>query len=136
MLQSLGAKLIENTAQTKTATEASNDQAEETSVLSSIANNVSDAYTKALKACAAYMGYKADDLVYTLNTNFGFSKMTVEQRKQLIAEWQSGAVTFGEMRAQLVESEVATIEDETEAANTIASEQGALFDSERVTDGE
>ncbi len=138
MLQSLGAKLIENnkTGQAKTATEASAENAEETSVLSSIANNVSDAYSKAIRMCAAYMGYKADDLVYTLNTNFGFSKMTVEQRAQLIAEWQSGAVTFGEMRAQLVESEVATIEDETEAANTIASEQGALFDSERVTDGE
>lgn len=132
MMQSLGAKLIETTTQTKTATEASNDQAEETSVLSSIANNISDAYTRAIKACAAYMGYKADDLVYTLNTNFGFSKMTTEQRAQLVAEWQAGAVTFGEMRSQLVESEVATIEDDTEAANTIASEQGALLSPERV----
>lgn len=132
MMQSLGAKLIETTSVTKTATEASNDQAEETSVLSSIANNISDAYTRAIKACAAYMGYKADDLVYTLNTNFGFSKMTVEQRQQLVAEWQAGAVTFGEMRSQLVESEVATIEDDTEAANTIASEQGALLSREIV----
>lgn len=131
-MQSLGAKLIEMTTQVKTATESSNDQAEETSVLTSIANNVSDAYTKALKCCARYMGFDDKELVVTLNTNFGFSKMTSQMRAQLLSEWQSGIITFGEARAALIESEVATIEDVEIARSTIDSEQGALLSGERA----
>lgn len=137
MMIALGAKLVEQSkGAVKTATEASSDNADATSVLSSIANNVSDAFTKCIKACARYMGHDDKDLVMTLNTEFDFAKMTPQQRQQLIAEWQGGAITFGEMRSKLIESEVAQIEDEVIAAQTIASEQGALFDNERVTDGE
>lgn len=131
-MTALGAKLIEGSKQTKTATEAAQDSAEESNTLTNIAYNISDAYTKALKACARYMGYKEDGLVVALNTTFNFSKMTPEQRMQLMAEWQMGAITWGEMRAQLVESEVATIEDENEAEQIIKSEQGAITTQERI----
>lgn len=128
MMVALGAKIIEVGASgNMTATQANNEQAEETSVLSTIAHNISDAYTKALKCCARYMGFKEDDLVLTLNTDFGFSKMTPEQRVQLMAEWQGGAITWAEYREKMVESEIAIEENAESALQTIREEQGALI---------
>lgn len=132
MMVSLGAKLIEQSKGNITATQASNEQAEETSVLSSISNNVSDAYSKAFKACAVFMGYKPDDLVYALNTNFGFSKMTSQMRAQLLSEWQGGGITWAEYREKMVESEIATDENPESALQTIKEEQGALISTDRA----
>ena len=131
-MQALGAKLIQTSNQNKTATEAAQDNAEETNTLTSIANNVSDAYTKAVKACGVYVGIPTDDLVVTLNTQFNFAKLSPEQRKQLMSEWQGGAITWAEYRQALVENEVATIEDADDAKATIEQEQGALITDERA----
>lgn len=127
---SIGAKLIEQTKSVaKTATESSADNADATSVLSSVANNVSDAFSKCIKACARYMGYDEKDLVLTLNTQFDFAKMTPQQRQQLIAEWQAGAISFGEMREALIESEIAQEEDSVKAKAIIDAEQGAFLET-------
>lgn len=131
-MQALGAKLIQTSNQNKTATEAAQDNAEETNTLTSIANNVSDAYTKAVKACARYVGADDTDLVVTLNTQFNFAKLSPEQRKQLMSEWQGGAITWAEYRQALVENEVATIEDADDAKATIEQENGALITDERA----
>ncbi len=133
-MTALGAKLIEPAEQAKTATEASHDNAEETSVLTNIAYNISDAYTKAVKACARFMGVDDRDLLVTLNTQFNFAKMTPQQRQQLVAEWQAGLITFAEARAALVEDEVATIENPEEAKRVIEQEQGAMLDQTRADD--
>lgn len=58
----------------------------------------------------------------SFNTNFATNKMTAQERAQLIAEWQGGAISFGEMRAKLVEDEIATIEDAGEAKALIEGE--------------
>ena len=110
----LGAKLIDTSTTTKTATEANSDNATNTSVLSTIANNVSDAFSKALNYCSLFTGDKPDCVV-TLNTNYQTNKMTAQERQQLIAEWQSGAISFKEMRDKLVEDEIATVEDVEQA---------------------
>lgn len=131
-MTALGAKLIEEGGSTKTATEAAQDNAEESNTLTNIAYNISDAYTKAAKMCASYMGYDDADIVVTLNTNFSFAKMTPEQRQQLMAEWQGGAITWQEYRAALVESEIATIEDAEDARKAIESEQGVMTTEDRL----
>ena len=123
----IGAKLVESTKQVKTATQAAQESTEESNVLTNIAYNVSDAFTKAVRACARYVGVKEDGLFVTLNTQFNFSKLSPEQLDKLMALWQSGAISFGEMRGQLVESEYALIESVEEAAETIKQEQGALI---------
>lgn len=129
---SIGAKLIQESSTAKTATEASADNADATSVLSSIANNVSDAFTKCIKACARYMGQDDKDLVFALNTQFDFVKLDPSAQAQMVANWQAGAITFSEMRAALVESEVGTIESHEEAEQIIKEEQGALIYSGRA----
>lgn len=119
----LGAKLIEPNSSTKTATEATGDIVDSTSVLSTLANNVSDAYTKALNWCARFAG-EPEQCVVTLNTNFTSNKMTPQERAQLVAEWQSGVITWSEMRAKLVEDDIATIEDPDDAKEQIEANMG------------
>ena len=115
---SLGAKIIEPAEVTKTATQVSGEQAEDTSVLSTIANNTSDAYARVLNWCGLYAGTTQECKV-TLNTRFNTNKMTAQERQQLIAEWQAGAISFPEMRANLYEDEVAKIEDHIKAKEQI-----------------
>lgn len=127
-MRTLGAKLVqEATSAAKTATEAAADNADQVSTLTVIANNVSDAYTKAVRACGRYVGVATDGLFVTLNTQFDFAKLSPEQIDRLVALWQSGAITFGELREQLVESEFANIESAIEAKEIIEQEQGALI---------
>ena len=121
----LGAKLIEPSAAAKTATQANSDTAESTSILSTLANNVSDAIVKVANFCALYIGGR-DDNVFSLNTNFMSNKMSPEERRQLIAEWQAGAISFDEMRARLFEDEIATIEDPNEAKEIIDAQLSSL----------
>lgn len=132
-MRTLGAKLVqETTSAAKTATEAAQDGADEASTLTVIANNVSDAYTKAVRACGRYVGVATDGLFVTLNTQFDFAKLSPEQIDRLVALWQSGAITFGELREQLVESEFANIESVDEAKEIINQEQGEMMHSDRL----
>lgn len=127
-MRTLGAKLVqEATSAAKTATEAAADNADQVSTLTVIANNVSDAYTKAVRACGRYVGVATDGLFVTLNTQFDFAKLSPEQIDRLVALWQSGAITFGELREQLVESEFANIESAIEAKEIIEQENAAMI---------
>lgn len=126
-MKALGAKLVETSKQAKTATEAAQDASDETSTLTTIANNISDAYTKAVRACGRYVGIATDGLFVTFNTQFDFAKLSPEQIDRLMGLWQGGAITFGELRSQLVESEFANIESPEEAKSIIEQEQGALI---------
>lgn len=132
MMISLGAKLVEKSKSVKTATQAAGEQFENGSMLTTLAHNISDALTKAVKMCARFMGYDDKDLVVTLNTNFSIDKLDPQAQAQLIANWQSGAITFSEMRAALVESEVGTIESHEEVEQIIKEEQGSLFVTDRA----
>ena len=127
-MKALGAKLVESqSGQAKTALQASQEGADETSVLTTIANNLSDCFTKAVRAAARYVGVDDSELYVTLNTQFNFAKLSPEQIDRLVGLWQGGAITFGELRSQLVESEFANIESPEEARAIINEEQGALI---------
>lgn len=119
----LGARLIEPNGGTKTATQAQSDKADETSVLAMLANNLSDAYSRVLDYCADFLGVN-HKCTMALNTKFDSTKMTPQERQQLIAEWQAGAITFSEMRARLIDDEIALIEDDEIAKAEIESDLG------------
>lgn len=132
-MKALGAKLVESqSGQAKTALQASQEASDETSTLTTIANNLSDAYTKAIRACGRYVGIATDGLFVTLNTQFNFAKLSPEQIDRLVGLWQNGLISFEEIRGQLVESEFANIESATEAKAIIEQEQGALIYSDRA----
>src|SRR5690606_15620436 len=66
------------------------------------------------RACDFY-GYDdkvKEECVYQLSTDFAIQKMSGEERRQLLAEWQAGLVSFSEARSQLRQSGVATLDDE------------------------
>jgi len=104
----LGAKLVEQRDVRQTATEASQNEASETSVLATSANNVSAAYVDALKWASAFIGADTEGLVYKLSTEFEKRLATAQDRAQLVAEWQANAISTTEMRGQLTKIGVAT----------------------------
>jgi hypothetical protein len=110
----IGARLVEEKGGNKSATEAAGDQAQAGSVLSSSANNVSQAYSKALQWAAQFMGQlpaKREEVYYELNTEFHLGVMTPQEQAQLIALWQAQAISETEMRNALKRSGIAYLDD-------------------------
>lgn len=96
----LGARLVELRSVQRTAQESGQDEEVETSILINSARNVSLGYFKALRWAGMFVGASGAARV-ELNTDFAMARMTVEERAQLIAEWQAEAVGFTEMRRGL-----------------------------------
>lgn len=116
-MRALGAKLVEERSIRRTATEATQDEAAQTSILSSATKNVTAAYTKALLWAQEFAPSAAGEIVFTLNSDFDLSNMSPQERQQLIAEWQAEAITFSEMRSALRRNGVATEDDDVAMAS-------------------
>lgn len=111
----LGAKLVEQKSVQRTATEATQDEAAETSVLSSVAKNVGAAYTFAFQWAAYMVGLgdrtaleNSQEIVFDLNSEFDLVHLAPDERSQLMKEWQAGIVTDKEMRNSLTRAGIAT----------------------------
>lgn len=126
MMIKLGAKLMEQTTGQQTATGELIDETSETSVLSSVANNVSAAYKFAFIKAGLFVGIvivpKTDDVKIKLNTSFQFTHMSPGERQELVGEWQKGAISFTEMRNGLRGTGIATQADDVALAE-IRAEQ-------------
>jgi hypothetical protein len=108
----LGAKLIEQASVQRTATESVLESTAEMSTLSSCAKNISAAIEQGLKWCARFAGVDEESIKFELNTDFDLAKMNAQERAQLIAEWQAGAIAFEEMRSNLRHAGIAKLDDE------------------------
>ncbi|UAG58617.1 putative portal protein [Pseudomonas phage Guyu] len=117
----LGAKLVEQKEVQRTATEAELEAASEGSTLSSATKNVSAAFEWALKWAARWIGAGDAGVKFELNTDFDIARMTPDERRQIIEEWQKGAITFTEMRTGLRKAGIAT-EDDAKAKADIAKD--------------
>lgn len=107
----LGAKLVEQKQVQRTAQEAGQEAASESSILATIARNVSQAYTQCLVWAAQFMGVSGE-IAYTLNSDFPASRMTPEERAQLLKEWQATGIARSEYRTQLKKAGIAQLDDE------------------------
>ena len=76
-----------------------------------------EAINWALNWSAQFIGINPELVRFDLNTDFDISKMKSEDRRQLLAEWQNGAITFEEMRVQLGKSGIATEDSEVAKQN-------------------
>lgn len=117
----LGARVVEERAVQRTATEVSIESASESSVLAAVTRNVNEAINWALNWAATFIGVNPDLVKFDLSTDFEISKMKADDRRQLMAEWQNGAITFEEMRTQLEKAGIATEEAEAAKANIQAN---------------
>lgn len=122
----LGAKLAEQKQVQQTATESNKETVIENSTLSTVAQNVSAAYTLALRDCAIYSNIKEEPEL-ELNTDFEITRMTPQDRQVLLAEWQGGGITWDEYRWNLKRSGIA-YEDDKKAKNQIEADQKEALD--------
>lgn len=126
----LGARLVETIEVQRTATETGLDYANETSILSMAADNVSDAITDALIFCGRFMGVDTKDISFALNTEFDLIQLSAQDRQQLISEWQAGIITFEEARFNLRRAGI-VIKDDDEVLEQLKKEQKERDERER-----
>lgn len=92
----LGARFIEAGGSARTATEAANDAQVQHSVLSLIASNASEAYTRALEWVGRYMGV-TEPMTYELAQDFSHVGSTPQEMQQVVASWLQGAIPTADM---------------------------------------
>ena len=115
----LGAKLVQELQVQKTATQSNHDKSTETSILSTVADNVSEAIKYALEWAAIFTGEVAQDkdarskaVKFDLNTEFDIVRMDAGEQAQLLKTWQAEGITDKEYRDALRKGGVATEDDE------------------------
>lgn len=92
MMVALGARIIEKGSAAKTATQETNENAAEHSVLSLVASNVSEAYTKVLGWMGEFVG-TSESAEYKLNQDYVEATLDAQMLQALVAAWQAGALT-------------------------------------------
>ena len=120
----LGARLIEPSQASKTATEASNDREASTSVLAMCVANVSEAYKAAIAMCGRYLSMNEVEAEYRINQDF--VKMSAEPNMitALVAAWQAGAFSKVDLRAFLRRLSVIEVERTDEAIDDELDAEG------------
>ena len=88
----LGAKLIEPGTGNKTATQAEIDSADSSSILSTIAANVEDAYTNCIHWVQLFMN-DSQDFSIELNKKFGVAQLGPQDITAIAMAWQSGLIS-------------------------------------------
>lgn len=138
-MKALGAKLVEEKAVQRTATEARQDKASEDSILTTITKNVSAAFKFALEWAGIYAGTTTvvgdannDTIVCKLNTEFSILAMSSDDINTRIDAWEKGAISWTEMRSGLDKAGLTTLDAEIakreiEADELKAAEQAMKF---------
>jgi len=105
LMQTLGARLLEEPVANETATAVRERHSGEQASLRVIAQVASAGLTKAMRAAIWWASSEpapADvDAAITLNTDFLASRLTPEELKALLLSWQSDAVSFSTLHHNL-----------------------------------
>jgi len=101
MMIELGARMVVASLAAKTATESRGDQSASTSVLAGCVANVSEAYTRAIMWCCAYMGIADKKVAYQVNQEFVELTADPQMITALVGLWQQGGFAKADLRAYL-----------------------------------
>lgn len=107
----LGAQLIQNRKSAETATAKIIDTSSESSTLANVAKNVSAVMVWGLGIACEFVGADPESVKYELNKDFDLTSMTADDQNAVIMQWQSGAISFPEMRTVLRRAGTATTDD-------------------------
>lgn len=123
----LGARLIQDKSVQQTATEYSLESTADLSVLGAVAHNVNSALKQLFPVIYAFLTSEPlDDAdCFEINTDFDASRMSFQERAQLMAEWQAGAIDYEEMRSNLKQTGVA-FKDDAEVQENVAQELSSM----------
>jgi len=103
----MGARmLLENGRAAIAAETARIERAGETSVVSGIANALSDCLTKALTFMADWAGVTSEGIEYWLNTDLNPAGLSAQELTALLAAWRSGAISLEDLFENLQRAEI------------------------------
>ena len=124
----LGARLIDSSAKTMTATQNNNESKVSMSILSACAENVSAAYRQAIGLCAMFLGIKltSEELhsAYKITPDYAGPVMDSQAVIALTAAWQSGVIALPDLRDYLRSSGVIAQERTNELIDADIELQG------------
>lgn len=124
----LGARLVQNEGTQRTLGEAKMEDASETSVLSTVADNVSDAIEWVLSKAMLFIDgtepEPSESFQYRLNTRYGLSNLPPEELNAIMGAWTAGGIDWEELRSRLRAGGIATKKD-AEAKAAIEKDQAA-----------
>jgi hypothetical protein len=100
----------------------------ERSVLASISRSASDAITRCLNIMAQWVG-APEDCRFTLNTDFGASRMQPNMLQQLVAAYQADAIPQSVLFENLQRGEIISPDMDFEEYQTQLEDQGPSFDA-------
>lgn len=132
----LGAHLIERGSAVKTATQVDSEDSTAHSVLSLIANNVSDAYTQALKWCARYENVNDAEIKFTLNQEFTEKALSPQMLTALVTSWQQGGIPQSQLFRNLKRFDVIDPELDDEGIKDELQEEEPNLDLDSEEDGQ
>jgi len=96
MMIALGARLMTPGSATKTATQAASDVEAQTSIISLVASNVSEAYTQAIVWCCLFVGADSSAVEYTISSDFADISTDPQVLQQMVAGFLQGAVPLAD----------------------------------------
>ena len=129
LMKAIGAKLIEPGVANGTATEAEIREAGETSILSSVAKNVSAAYQMAFQFCSMFGDpVEPEAILIELNSDFSMLGLSAGERQEIMLAWQAGVLTWAEVREVYRRKGIATTPDDEARASIDAD--SLAFESE------
>lgn len=108
----LGAKIVEQKGVQRTATEATQDEEAESSVLSSVARNVSNCIKWAMQWAGYFVGVPEGSIDFQLNSDFDLAALSPDERRVLLEEFAQGGIAFSEYRENMRKAGIATLTDE------------------------
>ena len=120
----LGGVFNDEGEQAETATAASINSAEKKGVLSTLAKNIEESFTKVLGWVALFDGDTADNITVKLSREFVAIRLTAQDRAAILAEYNGNLITREEALRQLerggvLASKAADLLDELERAGQI-----------------
>lgn len=103
----MGARMLLESGRAAIAAETARiERAGETSVVSGIANALSDCLTKALTFMADWAGVSSAGIQYWLNTDLNPAGLSAQELTALLSAWQSGAITLEDLFENLQRAEI------------------------------
>lgn len=124
-MAAMGADFLKEQSVAKTATEAALDDSSKTSVISTVAANVSAGFQFALEWAAIFQGVAENSVSFKLNSQFDLTRLTSQDRAQIVKDWQAGAISWTELRSAYRKAGIATEPDakvKTELDNAKAAD--------------
>lgn len=126
-MAALGARMLSDSVVAETATAASLKSSGEFSVLAMTARKLGNVLTKACSFMYQWAGL--GEVTIKLNTDFLPTKMTPEELNSLVLAWQSGAISYQTLHANMQQGEIVS------PASTPEDEQAAIGESAPVMVG-